>query len=135
MAVPKKNLFTILILLIIMAVLFVIAVTSTFVPLFRGLYSVFVPNILLAVLGIPVIILGTRTDVKKLTSIFILLAGASAVAIALGSVLHNLVSAAIMYFSGKDFEEPVLFIIATVIAPLGFLTGAIGTLTMYPKEK
>jgi hypothetical protein len=135
MTVKKSNLITILVLLIIMTVLFIVTITSMFVPIFRDLYSVFIPGLIVALLGIPLLILGIRANTGKLIRIFIILSGASAICIALGSVLHNFLSAAIMHFAGGDFEEPVFFVISTIIAPLGFLTGAIGTFILYPRNK
>jgi hypothetical protein len=135
MTEKKSNLGVILVLLIIMTVLFVVTITSMFVPIFRGLYSVIIPGLTVAVLGIPLLILGIRADIGKLIRIFIILAGASAISIALGSVIHNFLSAAIMHFVKGDFEEPVFFIISTIVAPLGFLTGAIGTFILYPRNR
>lgn len=135
MTVNRKNLRTVLILLIIMMILLVITITAMNLSFLRDIWSVFVPGILLSILGIPVLILGIRSDASKLTRIFIILAGASAISIALGSVLHNLVTAAISSLSGRMIEEPVFFIISLLIAPVGFLTGAIGTFARYSKEK
>ena len=135
MTKKKSNLSAALVLLIIMAVFFTAAITSMFVPVFRDLYSVFIPGLIVAVLGIPLLILGIKVDTGKLIRIFIILAGASAISIALGSVLHNFLSAAIMYFIKNGFEEPVFFMVSVIIAPLGFLTGAIGTFILYPRNR
>ena len=135
MAKKKSNLSAALVLLIIMAVFFTAAITSMFVPVFRDLYSVFIPGLIVAVLGIPLLILGIKADTGKLIRIFIILAGASAISIALGSVLHNFLSAAVMHFIKNGFEEPVFFMISVIIAPLGFLTGAIGTFILYPRNR
>jgi hypothetical protein len=135
MAGKKSNLSAILVLLIIMFVFFAVTITSMFVPIFRDFYSILIPGLIVALLGIPLLILGIRADTGKLIRIFILLAGASAISIALGSVLHNFLSAAVMHFIKGDFEEPVFFIISVIIAPLGFLTGTIGTFILYPRNR
>jgi hypothetical protein len=135
MTEKKSNLSAVLVLLIIMTVLFIVTITSIFVPIFRDFYSVFIPGLIVALLGIPLLILGIRANTGKLIRIFIILAGASAISIALGSVLHNFLSAAIMHFIKGGFDEPVFFIISTIIAPLGFLTGVTGTFMLYSRNK
>ena len=44
-------------------------------------------------------------------------------------LLHNLVSALL------NTEEPVFFIIATIVCPIGFLVGAVGTIVLAIKSK
>jgi hypothetical protein len=49
-------------------------------------------------------------------------------------LLHNLVYGLFTYFFGENFwnggDEPVFFILASVICPLGFLTGAVGSIVL-----
>ena len=67
----------------------------------------------------------------KLFKTFILIAGMSLGAAIISIFLHNAIYALIMHFWGADFEEPVFFIIATIICPLGFAVGIIGSLVIY----
>jgi len=69
----------------------------------------------------------------KLFKTFILIAGISLGALVISIFLHNAISALAMHFWGADFEEPVFFIIATIICPLGLAVGVIGSLVMYFK--
>ncbi len=67
----------------------------------------------------------------KLFKTFILIAGISLGAAIISIFLHNAIYALIMHFWDADFEEPVFFIIATIICPLGFAVGIIGSLVIY----
>jgi len=69
----------------------------------------------------------------KLFKTFILIAGISLGALVISIFLHNAISALVMHFLGSEFEEPVFFIVATIICPLGLAVGVIGSLVMYFK--
>jgi hypothetical protein len=72
---------------------------------------------------------------------FLLLTGVFAVAFPVFTVLHNLVYGLFIYFFGQDFwertglsDEPVFFFL-TLIAGLGFLIGAIGSIVLFIKRR
>ncbi len=67
----------------------------------------------------------------RLLRIFLLIAVISLGVGIVSVFLHNAIYALIMHFWGADFEEPVFFIIATIICPLGFAVGIIGSLVIY----
>ncbi len=69
----------------------------------------------------------------KLFKTFMLIAGISLGAAIISIFLHNAIYALIMHFWGADFEEPVFFIIATMVSPLGFAVGIIGSMVIYFK--
>ena len=69
----------------------------------------------------------------KLFKTFMLIAGISLGAAIISIFLHNAIYALIMHFWSADFEEPVFFIIATVVSPLGFAVGIIGSMVIYLK--
>jgi hypothetical protein len=69
----------------------------------------------------------------KLLKTFILIAGISLGALIISIFLHNAISALAMHLFGTEFEEPVFFIIATIICPLGLAVGIIGSLVIYLK--
>ena len=69
----------------------------------------------------------------KLFKTFMLIAGISLGAAIISIFLHNAIYAMAMHFWGADFEEPVFFIIATIICPLGFAVGIIGSVVIYLK--
>ena len=69
----------------------------------------------------------------KLFRTFTLIAGISLGVAVISIFLHNAIYALIMHFWGADFEEPVFFIMATIVSPLGFAIGFIGSLVIYIK--
>ncbi len=69
----------------------------------------------------------------KLLRTFILVAGISLGALIISIFLHNAITALVMHFFDIEFEEPVFFIIATIVCPLGIVVGIIGSLVIYLK--
>jgi hypothetical protein len=89
--------------------------------------------IAIALLGLAVVVLTVRLKEARTKRISFLLAGASAAAIPICALLHNVVYALFILWFGEGFwerhgtDEPVFFILATVVCPALFLTGAIGS--------
>jgi hypothetical protein len=113
---------------------FVVIIGTMFVgvPLagnFQLGFIVFPAWIVFLGLGITLIVLIVKKQVEGKLKKFLLLTGASAVGLPVFAVLHNLVSALF------NTEEPVFFILATMVCPLGFLVGAIGTIVLAAKNK
>lgn len=79
-------------------------------------------------LGITLIILTLKVGMGGMLQKFLLLTGASAVGLPVFGILHNLVSALL------NTEEPVFFILAIIICPIGFLVGAIGSIVLAIKR-
>jgi hypothetical protein len=91
-------------------------------------------------LGVTLIVLTVKTKVTGLLKAFLLLTGASAVGLPVFSVLHNLVYALFIRFFGADFwgeigDEPVFFILAVIVCPIGYLVGAVGSIVIAIKNK
>jgi hypothetical protein len=91
-------------------------------------------------LGVALLVLTVKKKVKGTAKKFLLLTGASAVGLPVFAVLHNLVYALFIHFFGENFwgpggDEPVLFTLATIVCPLGFLVGAAGTIVLNIKNK
>jgi hypothetical protein len=92
------------------------------------------------ILGVILLVLTLKKKVEGKLKIFLLLTSASAVGLPVFVVLHNLVYALFIYFFGENFwgvggDEPVFFILATIVCPLGFLVGAVGTIVLAIKKK
>ena len=70
---------------------------------------------------------------------FQLLAGASALGIPVFAVLHNVAyMLGIMWFGESAWgngDEPVFFILAAIVCPLGLLVGGIGTIIIRMKQR
>ncbi len=80
-------------------------------------------------LGVTLIVLTLKKKVGGILKKFLLLTGGSAVAFLIFVLLHNIVSGLF------NIEEPVFFIIATIVCPIGFLVGAVGTIVLAIKNR
>ena len=125
----------------------------TFAFFILGIFSIFldfIPKfifiavlpliILLSVFGVALIILASKAGFNKPAKSFFILTGASAAGIGLSMVLHNLVYALLIKLFGQGAwgnmgDEPVFFVLATIICPLALLTGFIGSIALIAKKK
>jgi len=100
--------------------------------------NIFLPVIaILPVLGVILLVLTVKKKVTGISKILLLLTGASVVGLPIFVILHNLVTALCisLFHSSTEFDEPVFFILAIIVCPLGFLVGAIGTIVQMFKKK
>jgi hypothetical protein len=92
-----------------------------------------VPAIAFIVLGLVVVALTLKIKETGKGKLFFLLAGASAAAIPICALLHNVVYGLFIWWFGDDFwgrhgtDEPVFFILAVVVLPALFLIGSVGS--------
>ena len=111
---------------------FVISVSMMFIPPLGRLpvrFSGFAAWPVLAALGVTLIVLTVKTKVGGMLKKFLLLTGASVVGLPVFAILHNVVSGLF------NTEEPIFFIIATIVCPIGFLVGAVGSVVLAVKNK
>ena len=116
---------------------FVIVVSMIFIqPAMRLLMpsgflpAIFLPAIVVFVLlGMALLFLTVKTKVGGILKLFLLLTGASTVGLPVSIFLHNAVSRLF------NIEEPVFFIMAVFVCPIGFLVGAVGTIVLAIKNK
>ena len=98
-----------------------------------------VGGVLLLVSGILLILTTIKRRVTGKLKKFQLLAGASALGIPVFAILHNVVyMLGIMWFGKSAFgndDEPVFFILAAIVCPLGLLVGGIGTIIIRRKHR
>jgi uncharacterized membrane protein len=59
---------------------------------------------------------------------FPLLMAASVVGFFVFAILHNLVSAGLSYMLHREFEEPVFFVLAVIVCPIGLVVSFLGTI-------
>lgn len=114
---------------------FIVMLCSMLVPRVRKLlkiYGIFGAIGLLAILGVILLVLTVRKEVGGTSGAFLLLTGASALGMSVFAILHNLVTAMFIkiFKVNPNFDEPVFFILAVLVCPLGFLVGAIGTIVL-----
>lgn len=115
-----------------LVVVFVVAVGTMFIPPLGRLpvrFSGFAAWPVLAGLGVALLVLTVKTKVGGMVKKFLLLTGSSTIGLPVFAILHNVVSGLL------NTEEPVFFIIATIICPIGFLVGAAGTIVLAIKNK
>jgi hypothetical protein len=80
-------------------------------------------------LGVALLFLTVKTKVGGILKKFLLLTGASTVGLPVSILLHNLVSRLF------NIEEPVFFIMAVFVCPIGFLVGVGGTIVLAIKSR
>ncbi len=92
--------------------------------------AIFFPAMAVFVLlGAALLFLTVKTKVGGILKKFLLLTGASAVGLPVFILLHNVVSGLF------NIEEPVFFIMAIFVCPIGFLVRAVGTIVLTIKSK
>ncbi len=96
-------------------------------------------GVLLLVFGIVLILITIKRKVKGKLKKFQLLAGASALGIPVFAVLHNVAyMLGVTWFGESAFgngDEPVFFILAVIVCPLGLLVGGIGSIILRMKHR
>jgi len=96
----------------------------------------------LLVLGITLIILTLKSGIGGKLKKFLILTGASVAGFFVSILLHNFIYGLFIHFFGPDFwnrigpggDEPVFFILAIIVCPIGFLIGAIGSVVLFTKK-
>ena len=105
-----------------------------FNDLFGGSGLFLVPFAAFLLLGVALLVFTLREKIAGLLKAFFLLTAASAVGVFVFILLHNAVYGLFIYFFGEGFwnggDEPVFFILALIVCPLGFLTGAVGSIVL-----
>jgi hypothetical protein len=128
--------FSIKITLSLLMVVFVVILAGMFVPgVGTGLFEIAGPLIvfsewgIFSLLGAGLIVLTLKQKIKRPFKKYLLLTGSSAVGFFVFVILHNLVSGLL------GIEEPVFFLLAVFVCPLGFLIGAIGSIVLVIRQK
>jgi hypothetical protein len=121
-------------------VVFVIVVSMLFIPpvneLLVGMenpttmgYVFFLSaGVVIIGLGVTLIVLTVKTKVRGMLKKFLLLTEASFMGLFVFGILHNVISALL------NTEEPVFFILAIIVCPIGFLVGATGSIVLTIKR-
>ena len=97
-----------------------------------------ISSALLLSLGITFLVLTIKGKTKGISRKFQLLTGASAIGIPVSILLHNAIYGLFIHWFGVDFwnggDEPVFFVMAIIVCPIGFLVGAVGSITLAIKN-
>jgi len=121
---------------------FVVIASVFSIPAFRdllmGFLFIIISGSVFLLLGVALIFLTVKEKVGGTLKKFLLLTGASAAGIFVFVLLHNLVYGLFIYWFGADFwgegDEPVFFIMAVLVCPIGFLVGAVGSIVLAIKK-
>ena len=110
-----------------------------FIPAFRGsifLWFLIISGSIFLLLGVALIVLTVREKVGGTLKKFFLLTGASSAGFFVSILLHNAIYGLVFVtmLNRPDLDEPVFFIMATIVCPLGFLVGAIGSIVLGIKK-
>ena len=86
-------------------------------------------GVVLTGLGVTLLVLTAKTEMRAGLKKFLLLTEASFVGLPIFALLHNAVSGLL------NTEEAVFLILAVFVCPLGFLVGIVGTIVIVIKRK
>jgi hypothetical protein len=86
-------------------------------------------GVVLTGLGVTLLVLTAKTEMRAGLKKFLLLTEASFVGFPIFALLHNAVSGLL------NTEEAVFFTLALLVCPLGFLVGIVGTIVIVVKRK
>jgi len=128
----------------IIVTFFILMVAGMYLGMFLPFFPVLsLPSIaVISLSGIALIVLAARTKFTKISKAFFILTGSAAAGMGISIVLHNLIFALFIKLFGEGFwerigigDEPVLFILATIICPVALLVGAIGSIVFIARKK
>ena len=120
---------------------FVVIASVFLVPAIRELLMGFlfmtVSGAVFILLGGALIYFTVKEKVGGMLKKSLLLTGASAAGIPISAALHNALYALVLVtmLNRPDLDEPVFFIIAIFVCPLGFLVGAVGSIVLFIKRR
>lgn len=125
---------------------FLFIVSLFFIPainkLFKGSIIFLVPFVIFFLLGLTLLVLVIRIKPKTTLAKFLLLTGISSTGVFVGIFLHNMIYGLFIYLFGQNFwdrigtgDEPVFFLIALILCPLGFLVGVVGSMIVLAKQR
>lgn len=124
---------------------FLVILSMFFVPpvreLIKGPLLFLLPFIIFSLLGAALIFLTKKGKVKGKLRKFLILTGVSAAGFFVSIFLHNFLYALAIVASNIvilkylfEFLHVTFFIIATLVCPLGFLIGAVGSIVLLFKK-
>jgi len=125
--------------------IFILILSQFFVPavrdLFKGPLLFLVSFAVFSLLGAVLIFLTLKEKIKGKLKKFLILTGASAVGVFISVLLHNLIYGLFVAVFGADFwdkiglgDEPLFFLLAIIVCPIGFLVGVVGSIIFFLKR-
>jgi hypothetical protein len=137
------SIFWALIVVFIIVVMIILTPATALAPAFGRssfIWTFFTSGAIFFLLGAALIFFTLKEHVRGMPKNFLILTGACAVGLPLFAALHNLVYALLISWFGENFwgaggDEPFFFILATIVCPIGFLVGAVGTIVLAIRNK
>ena len=116
---------------------FVVIASVFSIPAFRGsifFWFLIISGAIFTLLGAALIFFTVKEKVGGILKKFLILTGASAAGFFVSILLHNAIYGLFIHFFGAEFwnggDEPVFFIMAIFVCPVGFLVGAVGSIVL-----
>jgi len=126
---------------VVVAVMIGVSFAPAVKSLLVGGWFLIISGAILLLLGVALIFFIVKAKAGGIVDKFLILTGASSAGIIISVVLHNVVYGLFIYWLGADFwervglgDEPFFFILATIVCPLGFLVGAVGSIVLFIKK-
>ena len=128
-----------------LVVVFVVIASVFFVPAFRelltGFLFIIISGVVFFLLGVALIFLTVKEKAGGILKKFLMLTGASSAGFIVSVSLHNVIYGLFIHWFGVGFwdriglgDEPLFFIIAVFLCPIGFLMGAVGSIVLAIKR-
>ena len=125
--------------------IFVVIISVFAIPALReflmGFLFIIISGVVVFLLGIALIFFTVKEKVRGKLKKFLILTGASAAGVFVSVLLHNALYGLFIHWFGADFwdriglaDEPVFFIMAIFVCPIGFLVGAVGSIVLATKN-
>ena len=113
----------------VLLAVFGVSILMMFLPFLSVHISPMVLWPALLILGVMLFVLTLKTQMNRNLKRFLLITGVSPIGFIVFVLLHNLVSGLF------NTEEPVFFVLATMVCPLGFIAGIIGSIILKLKQR
>jgi len=128
-----------------LVVVFVVIASVFFIPAFRellmGFLFIIISGVVFFLLGVALIFLTVKEKVEGILKKFLILTGASSAGFFVSVSLHNVIYGLFIHWFGVGFwdriglaDEPIFFIMAIFVCPIGFLVGAVGSIVLAIKK-
>ena len=125
--------------------IFVVIVSVFVIPSLRellmGFLFITISGVVVFLLGVALIFFTVKEKVRGKLKKFLILTGASAAGVFVSVLLHNAIYGLFIHWFGADFwdriglaDEPVFFIMAIIVCPIGFLVGAVGSIVLAVRD-
>jgi hypothetical protein len=127
---------------VVVAVMVSVALAPAVKKLLVGGWFFIISGAILLLLSVALIFFTVKARAGGILDKFLILTGASSAGIIISVILHNFIYGLFIYWLGADFwertglgDEPFFFILATIVCPLGFLVGAVGSIVLFIKKR